>query len=486
MQASDEARLGKGNLTVVDVVAQSVGFIGPVGSAALFIPVIAGLSATGQGAGVATPLSILLAGLGLLGVAWIISRFAKRVRGAGGLYDYVADGFGEGAGFLAGWVYYGGAALLSVGASLAFGGFLSLTLSTTVSIDISWWVGAIGIWVVAFVVGYLGVQISTRLQLTLALTSMAVVFLFVLWIIVQGGSNGNSIKAFNPAEPGVSGVFYGMLYAVIMFVGFESSANLAEETADPRRSVPRAIFGSMIIVIAFYVLTAYALIAAFGFDMGQFLDGANFPPLYAAAANPDFGGHFFGELIQWVVVVDLVAILLGIATSTSRGIFAMARNGRLPRVLAHVHPKHKTPDVATGVLAVAAVILVIVVNVTDGLVLNNPQTDPGPWFGAFQWAAAFAALCFVLVYIAVSLTGFRGLPGENQAGLSVAATVGCAVSLAAIYGIVKDAPSLYALNKVWWEVALWAVVGALLTAWYASRGAFRGGAADAPERSVVG
>jgi amino acid transporter len=479
MEDRDERKLGKGNLTVVDVVAQSVGFIGPVGSAAFFIPVIAGLSATGQGAGVATPLSILLAGIGLLGVAWIISRFAKRVRGAGGLYDYVADGFGERAGFLAGWVYYGGAALLSVGASLAFGGFLSLTLSTTANIDISWWVGAIGIWIVAFIVGYLGVQISTRLQLTLSLTSMAVVFLFVLYVIAKGGSDGNSLQAFNPTEPGVTGVFYGILYAVIMFVGFESAANLAEETADPRRAIPRAIFGSMIIVIAFYVITAYALIAAFGFKMSQFLNGANFPPLYSAAANPKFGGHFFGELIQWVVVVDLLAILLGIATSTSRGIFAMARNGRLPRVLAHVHPRFKTPDVATGVLAVGAIALVIVVNVTNGLVLTNPKTDPGPWFGAFQWAAAFAALCFVLVYIAVSLTGFRGLPGENQVGLSIAGVVGCSVSLAAIYGIVKDAPPLYALNKVWWEVAIWAVLGGLLTAWYASRGAFSG-AAEVP------
>ena len=69
MEDRDERKLGKGNLTVV-CVAQWVGFIGPVGSAAFFIPVIAGLSATGQGAGVATPLSILLAGIGLLGVAW--------------------------------------------------------------------------------------------------------------------------------------------------------------------------------------------------------------------------------------------------------------------------------------------------------------------------------------------------------------------------------------------------------------------------------
>lgn len=484
MEGGDGSKLGKGNLTVVDVVAQSVGFIGPVGSAAFFIPVIAGLSATGQGAGVTTPLSILLAGLGLLGVAWIISRFAKRVGGAGGLYDYVAVGFGERAGFLAGWVYYGGAALLSVGASLAFGGFLSLTLITTANIDIAWWVGAIGIWVVAFVVGYLGVQISTRLQLILALVSMAVVFLFALYLIIMGGSEGNSLEAFNPAEPGVSGVFYGILYAVIMFVGFESAANLAEETADPTRSIPRAIFGSMIIVIVFYVTTGYALIAAFGFDMNQFLSGANFPPLYSAAANPEFGGAFFGELIQWVVVVDLVAILLGIATSTSRGIFAMARNGRLPRVLAHVQPKYRTPDIATGVLAVGAIALIIVVNITEGLVLTNPETDPGPWFGTFQWAAAFAALCFVLVYIAVSLTAFRGHAGEQRVGLTVAAVVGCAVSGAAVYGIVKDAPALYALNKVWWEVAIWVAVGGLLTAWYASKGAF-GEGVSAPERSTV-
>ena len=80
---------------MLDVVAQSIGFIGPVFSAAFLLPSMAGLGVTGKGAGVVSPLVLMIATIGICGVAWIISRFAKRIHAAGALYDYVTDGFGQ-------------------------------------------------------------------------------------------------------------------------------------------------------------------------------------------------------------------------------------------------------------------------------------------------------------------------------------------------------------------------------------------------------
>ena len=163
-----------------------------------------------------------------------------------------------------------------------------------------------------------------------------------------------------------------------------------------------------------------------------------------------------------MVVLDIAAVGLGTATGTSRGYFALGRDGRLPRFLAHVNDRFRTPDVASVILAVGAIIVIIIVAATDGLVLNSPETDPGEWFGFFQWGATFGGMCLVLVYLAVSLTGFLGQPGENRAGLAIAAVIGAAATIAAVYGVVKDAPSLYALNKIWWEVAILIAVGIVL------------------------
>ena len=327
--AQDEgARLGKGNLSLPDAVAQSVGYMGPVFSGTFFIPIIAGLSLTGRGAGIATPFAILLTAVGMLGLAWIISRYAKRIHAAGALYDYVSEGFGRPIGLLAGWVYYGGALMLTLAIGLAFGGFTSGVLETVHGVSIDWIWLTLAFWLVAWAISVLGVRISTRAQLFLALFSVAVVFCWAIYVILKGGSDGFSMRPFNPGESSFSGITYGIVYAGLIFVGFESAANLGEETAHPKRNIPRAIFYSVVAATIFYVVLAWALLLAFGLDLAALFK--NFPPLYAATSNPDFGGTRFGEFVQWLVVIDIAAVGLGTATSTMRGIFALARDDHLP------------------------------------------------------------------------------------------------------------------------------------------------------------
>jgi amino acid transporter len=465
--------LGRGQLTLLDVIAQSIGFIGPVFASAFFISTIAGASFTGKGAGIAVPISIILAAVGMLGVAWIISRFARRIHAAGSLYDYVTDGFGRRAGFLAGWIYYGGMSALTLAIGLAFGGFLSSTLIDTVDVHIAWYWLAIAFWIVAFGMQYVGVQVSTRAQLVLALGSMLIIGGFAVYIILKGAGGGNSTRPFDPGESTASGIFYGVLYAVIMFIGFETAANLAEETADPQRLIPRAVLISVVAAAIFYVLVAYALLIVFGLNLDTFLK--SFPQLAVAAgggADPSIGSTRFGELTEWLITVDIAAVALGTATGSSRGIFALARDGRLPKVLAAVHPKHKTPWVSALAASAAAIVVIIIVHATNGLVLNDPANDPGEWFGFFQWGAAFGGFCLVLVYLAISLTGFLGQPGENRIALAVAGAVGTVTMLAAIYGVVKGAPELWRLDRVWWIALIWIGLGIGALALLQARGAF--------------
>jgi len=117
-RSSDYERLGARRLGLADVVAQSVGFLGPVFSAAFLVPLVVGIiSASGKGGGVAAPISVLLAAVGVVALGWLVSRYAREVHAAGGVYDYVSRGLGQRVGVATGILYYAGILLLSVGSS---------------------------------------------------------------------------------------------------------------------------------------------------------------------------------------------------------------------------------------------------------------------------------------------------------------------------------------------------------------------------------
>lgn len=318
-----------------------------------------------------------------------------------------------------------------------------------------------------------GVAISTRVQLVLGLGSFIIILIFSIWVILKvAGDTGLSGAPFNPSssDQGWNGIFFGILYAAIMFIGFESSANLAEETSNPRRHLPLAIFGSAIAVGVFYVIVTYSQAVGFGLSVEQWL--ANFPPLYALAADPNYGGSAFGELIQWLVVIDIAAVGLGTATASSRGVFALARDGRLPAFLAKMHPRYKTPYVASTILAVASIALIVIINGTNGLMAVG-EMDPGEWFPMFNWLATFGGFMMVAIYFAICVAAFKGMPGESTGLLALAGVIGGLVSIGAIYGVIVQYADIPTYNRVWWIAVLWLVAGAVVMALLSARGTFK-------------
>ncbi len=112
-QDAEYERLGHKRLTLVDVIAQSVGFIGPVFSAAFLIPLIAA-GASGRGAGMATPFGVLLSAVGVFALGWIVAQYARRVHAAGSLYDYVSMGLGGQVWYALAWLVLGNIVTIAV------------------------------------------------------------------------------------------------------------------------------------------------------------------------------------------------------------------------------------------------------------------------------------------------------------------------------------------------------------------------------------
>jgi amino acid transporter len=439
MAGSDSGyeRLGAKLLSLPDVVAQSVGFMGPVFSSAFVIPLVIGvISASGEGGGVASPLSVLIAAIGVFALGWIVSTYAKKIHAAGSLYDYVTRGLGERVGTAAGWLYYGGVTVLLTGLLLLIGGYLEGTIQSEFNVDpLPSWAWTVLLIALIAAILYFGVRISTRSQLALALVSMLVVGAFFIFVIVKLGS-GNSVKPFDPSSSafGWSGIFFGVLYGVLIFVGFETAANLAEETPNPRREIPIAVMATATIATVWYVLATYVEVAGFHLSIKTITHTASAPlfALGAPASAGGYGGTWIDRLLELVVLFDMIAVAIGCAVSASRGIFAMARDRRLPAVLARTSKRHGSPLGAATFLTAAGVITLLLNQFWTGL-FSLPGTPH--YFALFAWGSTFGGFALVVVYLLMSVGALRNFwQSDGRVRLIVAAVLGIVITGGAIYG----------------------------------------------------
>lgn len=474
-------------ISMTGVLAQSVGFMGPVFSVATLLPLIVGLSATGRGAGVATPVAVVIAGIGIFGAGWVIAQYAKRIHLCGSLYEYICDTAGAGVGIVAGWVYYGAMLVLAAATFLVLGGLTESFLQTAFAISVPWWPLALGFLVIVTAMVVRGVQVSVRVQLALVLLTALAVLAFSVFIIAKGGQGGTSLSA-QPLNPfAISGLdlLYGVLYGINMFIGFESAANLAEETDNPKRHVPRAVLWSLAIVGAYFVVTAYAQAVGFGLDATAWKESVF--PLQALASGEEFGSSGFGNAMAVVIILDIAAVAIGVGVAASRGMLAMARAGRLPAPLATIHPRFGTPvgaAVLTGVVSLAAILLV---HFQDG-VFSRATAEPGvlapQWAPMFGWMAGFAGTGLALMYLTVCVTGMRGLWHEvSRPVLILAAGTGILVSGGAVFGAVYQAAS--PLDSIPWALGSWILAGVVWSlAVRRRRGDAVGGPPDSPALAV--
>jgi amino acid transporter len=466
-------RLGTRRLKLYDVVAQSVGLIGPVFSAAFLIPLIAGFGASGKGAGIASPFAVIVSAIGVLALGWIVAQYAKRVHAAGSLYDYVTMGLGTRVGGWTGWIYYGGTLLLSSAIVVLVGWLFREGVLAVFELDLklpvwAWSLIYVGL---VFLILAAGVQISTRLQLLLAFVSAAVVLAFFIKVIVEAPTN--SLKAFNPMEaPSLSGIMFGILYGVLIFVGFETAANLAEEAENPKKAIPRAVMASIVIVSVFYVVAAYAQIAGFGFDASVLTtpEVANAGPLFVlgspgSPADFAYGGDtdMILKTLLVVVLLDVMAVGLGAATASTRGIFALARDRKVPGVLAKTTASGN--PIASALLVAVVSTGWVVATVADKELLTNGiqeifQTPHE--VAVFQWISTLGAFLILTVYGVMALGAFFGLSDHPKRALvAVTGVIGLAVASSAIFGAIYKQPVPF--DRIWFWAAVWAGLGLLVT-----------------------
>ena len=456
--STQQERLGGGRkLTLLDAVAQSVGFMGPVFSIAFLVPLLVGLNASGKGAGAAAPLAVLLAAIGVLALGWIVAQYAKRIHAAGSLYDYVTDGLGGRVGAAAGLLYYTGILVLGAGLLVMIGGTIYDTLAGEFGVTplprLGW---MLVIFVLISAILYFGVALSTRAQLVLALVSLTVVAVFFLYTIIKVGSHNDVAKAFSPSSSpqGLGGVLFGVLYGVLLFTGFETAANLGEETAHPKRDIPRAVLFAVLLIAGYYVVGAYAQVAGYHFSLDALGKNAGAPlfGLAGPASGGGFGSVAIRRLVELVVGLDMLAVLIGCAVAGSRGFFALGRDHRLPKALGKVS-RRGTP-LSASVFVVGLYLLTIIV--TESWHGLFAMAGLPHYVAMFSWFSTMGSFSLACIYLLMSVGALRGLADHPKRwAVVLAATVGILVTAAAIYG------SIYQVGApiIW---AVWASLGVLV------------------------
>jgi amino acid transporter len=350
-------RLNRGALGLVDISASTMANIGPAYSFYF------GFGFLVFTAGIAAPLTIIVAGVAIALLGNTLAQFSRAHPSTGGFITFVGKTFG-GTSAVTTALLCGVGYIIAISSVLAVcGGFLSIVLEYYFKWNVPWGILSVILTAGAVVMMIRGVGVSTKLAgLFFGFEMLVLVVVSVILIIKNAGH-----LSFAPFEPshlhnGFTGLAAGFPLAIYLFIGWENSAALAEETGDPRRNVPRAIFLSVAMMAVGYVLFAYATLTGFGYSAAAV--GASTIPFITVAHSILAIFAFFAFFAG---MTSTLGVLISAVNSQCRLIFNAGREGLLPSWLGKVHPTRRTPvnaifafvGIAGAIIAVWALLHVI-------------------------------------------------------------------------------------------------------------------------------
>src|ERR671927_650926 len=334
----------------------------------------------------ALALSVLLALIACLCASTAIGQLARLEPSAGGLYAYAARSLGPWAGFIVAWLFILFEPLVAPFLYLEFGWAMREVMGSEAGWHYTgqWWIWATLMTVIVFLLTYRDIRLSTTAGVLLGAFEIAVFGALAVWMLLSNAGD-LTLGPFNPNHSvgHWNGVFRGMVFAILAFIGFEAAAPLGEEAKHPRRTVPLAVIGSALTIGLFYVLCSYAWVFGAGFD--KFVT-------QATGADPwrNLGKIFWstGWIIVFLAICNSIAANSNAAVNAATRVFyALARNGLAPRRLGHTHPDFKTPHVAIIWMSAFALLLSFILG-----------WKWGPLVG-FAFIATWAVPLVIVVYM---------------------------------------------------------------------------------------
>ncbi|MDH6193761.1 putrescine importer [Mycobacterium frederiksbergense] len=290
--------------------------------------------------------------IAMLFTALSYAFMSRAVPRAGSAYAYAKQSFGGNIGFLSGWTLLLDYLLMPTITYLVIGLYMNAAFP-----GVPFWVWVLGSIAVVTVLTILGITVVSGVSSALLL--LQVVFLAVFAFLTVRSINGTPLPPLTDAlfgtGPGISHVFAGAAILCLSFLGFDAVSTLAEETVDAKMVIPKAIVLVTLIGGLLFMVIAYLCVIAFP-DWQNYTD--------ADAASLDImaraGGSFLTNFFTAAYVAGCFGAVLASQTSVARILYAMGRDGTLPRHFASLHPRFHTPwlsAILVGTIGLLALVL---------------------------------------------------------------------------------------------------------------------------------
>jgi amino acid transporter len=417
----------KRQLNLPETVAMSVALMAPTTGMVFVTPLLA------SAAGYNVPLAFVVSLVSVMIVGYCFGRLGRKYAHAGSAYGLTRHSLGSQAGVLAGYGLLFTYVLLTGALLAGTGAFAELAIEQIFHTDIAWgWFAGGG---AAIVLGLAinNLRPSVRLMLLLEVVSMAMVT--VVSILIIGHSHlsaSHAVKPFLLNHDGVVGIAHALVFGLTSFLGFEGSATLGEESKDPKRMVPMAILLSALVGGLFFIFVSYSQTVGFGLSSKGVADFVSNPTPFNTLAIR-YLGTSASAVINVGAAISFFACALASVNGSSHILFALSRDGYVPKRAGILHAATAVPRNAIAVTFPVGVLLLVV-----GWRL---WTSPVTVIGDLSGLATFGAL---IAYGLVVIASIKDYWAEDVAARrwmpSVLSLIGLVALAWVLYGNVYPVP----------------------------------------------
>ncbi len=385
------------SLSLIGAVAISIGLMAPSMAANITPQATAGI------VGRAVPLAFVLALVTVLFVAHSFIRLTQHFNHAGSAYGFVGATLGPRAGVVAGWAL-SGTYVLFAAITAAAAGIFTATFLGDVGIwhdPPGWAPFAIVPFVLVLVWAFALISARGATQTVLLFEGVTVTLIVVVAVIVlvkviaqqTPDAQHFTLTVFEP-QPGTSfgTIFEGAIFGFLAFAGFEAAGTLGEETRHPRRNIPRAILGVVVLGGVYFVFVTAVEVLGFGTNSQGVTAFVGSGSLLGDLASR-YVGSPLGDIITAGTAISAFACALASTVAATRLVYAFGRDGLGLRALSRTSRRSSTPTVALALVGSLTVIVIYALRL--GGVSNA--------FDIFAWGGTIGTLTLIVAYALAAL-----------------------------------------------------------------------------------
>ena len=320
-----------------------------------------GLVVAVVGVGIHAPVIMIAAFIPMLLIAASYYWMNRADPDCGTTFSWVTRAMGPGLGWIGGWAIIVADVIVMANLAQIAGLYLFLLIGidapSTLAVTI---VGVLFIAAMTWIC-VIGIELNAKTQIGLLAAELITLALFAAVALIRvyagdapHGSVTPSLEWFNPAGIGsVTALTSGVLLAVFIYWGWDTTVTVNEETEDSAETPGRAAIVSVFVLVFTYVIVTVAAIAFGGPDA---LANDQSGDVLGLEANAVFGSALLGKLVVIAVLSSAAASCQTTILPTARTALSMARAKALPAKLGEVNAQYMTPAFATWVMGVVSVI----------------------------------------------------------------------------------------------------------------------------------